>query len=69
LIVVFTLSCVGTNSKRFSRFLTRYAASIKLLMTLVFLGIGLWPIYDILRIWGVADWAPALGIGLVSSSR
>ncbi|MBN1582120.1 MAG: hypothetical protein JXA89_15560 [Anaerolineae bacterium] len=52
LIVVFTLSYIGTDSKHFTRFLTRYAAPIKLLMTFVFLGIGLWLVYDVLRIWG-----------------
>jgi cytochrome c biogenesis protein CcdA len=69
LIVVFTLSYVGTDSKRFTHFLTRYAAAIKLLMTLIFLGVGLWLVYDILRIQGVVDWALALRIGPSASSR
>jgi cytochrome c biogenesis protein CcdA len=55
LIVVFALSYVGTDSKHFTRFLTRYAAPIKLLMTFVFLSIGLWLIYDVLRIWGLGS--------------
>jgi len=53
LIIVFILSYTGTNSQQLSRFFDRYAAPVKLLMTLVFIGIGLWLIYDILRIWGM----------------
>jgi cytochrome c biogenesis protein CcdA/thiol-disulfide isomerase/thioredoxin len=53
LIVVFILSYMGTSSKQLTRFFDQYAAPIKLVMTVLFVGIGLWLIYDVLRIWGV----------------
>jgi cytochrome c biogenesis protein CcdA/glutaredoxin len=53
LIVVFILSYMGTSSKQLTQFFNRYAAPVKLVMMLLFLGIGLWLVYDILRVWGV----------------
>jgi cytochrome c biogenesis protein CcdA/glutaredoxin len=53
LIVVFILSYLGTSSKELTRFFDRYAAPVKLVMMLLFLGIGAWLIYDVLRVWGV----------------
>ncbi|MBN1936439.1 MAG: hypothetical protein JW934_17365 [Anaerolineae bacterium] len=53
LIVVFIMSYLGTTSQQLTRVFDRYAAPVKLLMTLLFVGIGLWLIYDVLRIWGI----------------
>jgi len=53
LIVVFVLSYAGTTSKQLTRFFNQCAAPVKLVMTVVFLAIGFWLVYDILRAWGV----------------
>jgi len=55
LVAVFVASYTGTNSRQLSALLQRHTATVKLATALVFLGIGLWLIYDILRIWGVVS--------------
>ncbi|MBN1934481.1 MAG: hypothetical protein JW934_07435 [Anaerolineae bacterium] len=58
LIVVFILSYMGTTSQQLTRFLTRNAAPIKMAMAVLFLGIGIWLLYDTLRLWNLfAFWA------------
>jgi cytochrome c biogenesis protein CcdA len=52
LVVVFILSYMGTSSKQLTDFFARYSAPVKLVMALVFLGIGVWLVYDILHVWG-----------------
>ncbi len=53
LIIVFIVSYMGTSSRQLGLLLQRYTATVKLVTTLLFLGIGIWLIYDMLRIWGL----------------
>jgi cytochrome c biogenesis protein CcdA len=53
LIVVFVISFLGTNSRTLGTFLQKHTASIKLLTAIVFVAIGLWLIYETLRVWGI----------------
>ncbi len=57
LIIVFIITYMGTGSQKLGVFLQRHTSSIKLITAVLFLGIGLWLIYDTLRVWGVlAPW-------------
>jgi len=53
LVVVFAISFMGTNSRQLGTFLQKHTASIKLLTTVIFVAIGLWLLYETLRVWGV----------------
>jgi cytochrome c biogenesis protein CcdA len=53
LIVVFVISFLGTNSRKLGMFLQKHTASIKLVTAMVFVAIGLWLMYETLRVWGV----------------
>jgi cytochrome c biogenesis protein CcdA len=53
LIVVFVISFLGTNSRKLGMFLQKHTASIKLITAMVFVAIGLWLMYETLRVWGV----------------
>ncbi len=53
LIVVFVISYLGTSTQKLIALMNRYTPTIKALTALLFLGIGLWLIYDMLRIWGI----------------
>jgi cytochrome c biogenesis protein CcdA/thiol-disulfide isomerase/thioredoxin len=53
LVIVFAITYMGTSSQKLGVFLQRHTSSIKLITALLFLGIGLWLIYDTLRVWGV----------------
>ncbi len=56
LIIVFAISYMGTGSRQLGLWLQRHTAAIKLATALLFVGIGLWLVYDTLRVWGV--WLP-----------
>jgi cytochrome c biogenesis protein CcdA len=57
LVIVFAITYMGTSSQKLGLFLQRHTSSIKLITAVLFLGIGLWLIYDTLRVWGVlAPW-------------
>jgi cytochrome c biogenesis protein CcdA len=51
LIVVFVVSYMGTSSQRLSLLLRRHTATVKLATAFVFLGIGAWLIYEVMREW------------------
>ncbi|MBN1582221.1 MAG: hypothetical protein JXA89_16065 [Anaerolineae bacterium] len=53
LIAVFIVSYMGTSSRQLGTLLQKYTASVKLITAILFLGIGVWLIYDVLRIWGL----------------
>ena len=53
LVVVFVASYTGTGSRQLGTLLQRHTAGVKLATAVLFLGIGLWLAYDVLRIWGV----------------
>jgi cytochrome c biogenesis protein CcdA len=53
LITVFVVTYTGTSSQKLGVLLRRYTAGVKLITAVLFLGIGFWLIYDILRVWGV----------------
>jgi cytochrome c biogenesis protein CcdA/glutaredoxin len=63
LVVVFVASYLGTSSRQLGALLQRHTATVKLITAIGFLGIGLWLVYDMLRVWGVVSpWiASALG--------
>ncbi len=54
LVVVFMVSYMGTSSRQLSLFVQRHTATVKLLTAVVFVVIGLWLVFDVLRIWGAA---------------
>jgi cytochrome c biogenesis protein CcdA len=57
LVIVFVITYMGTSSQKLGVFLQRHTSSIKLITAVLFLGIGLWLIYDTLRVWGaLAPW-------------
>lgn len=53
LIAVFIASYTGTSSRQLGLLLQRHTATVKLAMAVLFLSVGLWLVYDVLRIWGV----------------
>jgi cytochrome c biogenesis protein CcdA len=53
LVAVFVAAYTGTNSRQLGLVLQRHTATVKLATAVLFLGIGLWLTYDVLRIWGV----------------
>jgi len=53
LVVVFIASYTGTGSRQLGTLLQRHTASVKLVTAVLFLAIGIWLVYDVLRIWGV----------------
>jgi cytochrome c biogenesis protein CcdA/thiol-disulfide isomerase/thioredoxin len=53
LAIVFTISYMGTSSQQLGALLRRYTANVKLITALLFLAIGIWLIYDTLRVWGI----------------
>ena len=53
LIVVFVISFLGTNSRKLGMFLQKHTASIKLVTAMVFIAIGVWLVYETLRVWGI----------------
>jgi len=53
LVVVFVISFMGTNSRKLGMFLQKHTASIKLITAMIFVAIGLWLIYETLRVWGI----------------
>lgn len=55
LIVVFIVSYTGTSSHQLGTLLQRHTATVKLATALMFVGIGVWLVYDVLRIWGVVS--------------
>lgn len=57
LVIVFVLAYMGTTSQQLTRFLTRNAAPIKLAMVVLFMSIGVWLLYDTLRLWNLFRFA------------
>ena len=53
LIIVFVISYMGTGSRQLGMWLQRHTATIKLATALLFIGIGVWLVYDTLRLMGV----------------
>lgn len=53
LVIVFVISFLGTNSRKLGIFLQKHTASIKLITAVLFVAIGLWLIYETLRVWGI----------------
>jgi cytochrome c biogenesis protein CcdA/glutaredoxin len=53
LVVVFIAAYTGTSSRQMGTLLQRHTATVKLVTALLFVGIGLWLVYDVVRIWGV----------------
>lgn len=53
LIVVFAVSYMGTSSRKLGGLIQRYTASVKLITAVLFVGISLWLVYDIVRDLGV----------------
>ena len=53
LVAVFVAAYAGTSSREMGLFLQRHTATVKLATAVLFLGIGLWLVYDVLRIGGV----------------
>jgi cytochrome c biogenesis protein CcdA len=53
LVVVFVISFMGTNSRKLGMYLQKHTSSIKLLTAIIFVAIGLWLLYETLRVWGV----------------
>ncbi|MBN1137853.1 MAG: hypothetical protein JXM73_14790 [Anaerolineae bacterium] len=53
LVAVFVASYTGTSSRQLGAWLQRHTATVKVATATLFLAIGLWLVYDILRIWGV----------------
>jgi cytochrome c biogenesis protein CcdA len=51
LVVVFVGSYMGTSSQRLGLLLRRHTANVKLATALVFLGIGAWLVYEVVREW------------------
>lgn len=63
LIAVFVVSYTGTSSQTLGLFLQRHTANVKLAMVLVFLGMGTWLIYEVVREWMVLAPLVARAIG------
>jgi cytochrome c biogenesis protein CcdA/glutaredoxin len=55
LMAVFVAAYTGTSSRQLGTLLQQHTATVKLATAVVFLGIGVWLIYDILRMWGVVS--------------
>jgi cytochrome c biogenesis protein CcdA/thiol-disulfide isomerase/thioredoxin len=53
LVVVFTLSFLGTTSQQLGLVLRRFTPVVKLLTAMLFLGISVWLVFDALRISGI----------------
>jgi cytochrome c biogenesis protein CcdA/thiol-disulfide isomerase/thioredoxin len=53
LVIVFVISFLGTSSRRLGMFLQKHTASIKLITAVLFVAIGLWLIFETLRVWGI----------------
>jgi cytochrome c biogenesis protein CcdA/thiol-disulfide isomerase/thioredoxin len=53
LAIVFVASYTGTSSRQLGALVQKHTAGVKLATAVLFLGIGLWLVYDVLRIWGV----------------
>lgn len=53
LVVVFTLSFLGTTSQQLGLVLRRFTPVVKLLTAVLFLGISAWLVFDALRISGI----------------
>lgn len=53
LVAVFVAAYTGTSSREMGLLLQRHTATVKLVTAALFLGIGLWLVYDVLRIGGV----------------
>lgn len=55
LVAIFIAAYTGTSSRQMGALLQRHTAAVKLATAVLFLGIGLWLAYDVLRIWGVVS--------------
>ncbi len=55
LVAVLIASYTGTSSQQLGALLQRHTSAVKLATAVLFLGIGLWLAYDVLRIWGVVS--------------
>ena len=53
LVAVFVAAYTGTSSRQMGTWLQRHTATVKLATAVIFVGIGVWLVYDVLRIWGV----------------
>lgn len=53
LVAVFVATYTGTSSRQLGTLVQRHTAAVKLATAVLFLGIGLWLVYDVLRIWGL----------------
>jgi cytochrome c biogenesis protein CcdA/thiol-disulfide isomerase/thioredoxin len=53
LVVVFVAVFLGTSSRQLGLLLQRNLALVKLVTALVFVGIGIWLLFDVVRVWGV----------------
>jgi len=53
LVAVFVAAYTGASSRQLGALLQRHTATVKLATAALFLGIGVWLAYDVLRIWGL----------------